>query len=76
MNLMMPSMLAWVLGGNEGALRNQDRSPHCRVGDKPKAFDEKVGTSSVLSACITHRKCQRFADDSTLLGQILHGVEE
>lgn len=42
MNLMMPTMLSWVLGGNVGALRNKDRIPHCRVDDKPKAFHEQV----------------------------------
>ena len=42
MNLMMPTMLGWVLGGNTGALRGADRAPHCRVNDKPKAFHEQV----------------------------------
>ena len=42
MNAAMPIMLAWVLGGNTSALRNTDRSPHCRLADKPKTFDEKV----------------------------------
>ncbi|BDA47131.1 Zeaxanthin epoxidase, chloroplastic [Coccomyxa sp. Obi] len=41
MNLMMPTMLGWVLGGNTGALRGADRAPHCRVNDKPKAFHEQ-----------------------------------
>ena len=41
MNLMMPSMLAWVLGGNVGALRMADRVPACRLGDAPKAFHER-----------------------------------
>ena len=42
MNMMMPTMLGWVLGGNTSALRGADRAPHCRVGDKPKAFHEQV----------------------------------
>ena len=41
MNLMMPSMLGWVLGGNTGALRTADRVPSCRLGDAPKAFHER-----------------------------------
>ena len=42
MNAAMPIMLSWVLGGNEQALRSADRQPHCRIDDKPKAFDTKV----------------------------------
>ena len=42
MNAVMPTMLAWVLGGNDNALRSADRQPHCRLDDKPKTFDEKV----------------------------------
>ena len=42
MNAVMPTMLAWVLGGNDSALRSADRQPHCRLDDKPKTFDEKV----------------------------------
>ena len=42
MNAVMPTMLAWVLGGNDKALRSADRQPHCRLDDKPKSFDEKV----------------------------------
>ena len=42
MNAVMPTMLAWVLGGNDSALRSADRQPHCRLEDKPKTFDEKV----------------------------------
>ena len=42
MNAVMPTMLAWVLGGNDKALRSADRQPHCRIDDKPKAFDTKV----------------------------------
>ena len=41
MNLMMPTMLGWVLGGNIGALRTADRVPSCRLGDAPKAFHER-----------------------------------
>jgi zeaxanthin epoxidase len=40
MDLTMPAMLAWVLGGNVSNLKGQDRAPHCRLPDKPKTFDE------------------------------------
>jgi len=39
-NAAMPSMLAWVLGGNKGALRAEDRPLACRAFDKPAGFDE------------------------------------
>ncbi len=42
MDLTMPAMLAWVLGGNVSNLKGQDRAPHCRLPDKPKTFDESV----------------------------------
>lgn len=42
MNLTMPTMLGWVLGGNTSALARSARVPFCRVGDKPKAFCESV----------------------------------
>jgi len=70
MNAVMPTMLAWVLGGNTSALRNTDRYPHCRLADKPKTFDEKVRLlclhcvdtvsqiHTVLSACINTRISQ------------------
>lgn len=45
MNAVMPTMLAWVLGGNDRALRSADRQPHCRLDDKPKSFEEKVQCS-------------------------------
>ena len=45
MDLTMPAMLAWVLGGNVNAFRGADRVPHCRLPDKPKTFHEKVGKS-------------------------------
>lgn len=41
MDLTMPGVLAWVLGGNASNLRFQDRTPHCRLPDKPKTFDEQ-----------------------------------
>jgi zeaxanthin epoxidase len=41
MDLTMPTMLAWVLGGNANKLRFQDRAPHCRLPDKPKTFHEQ-----------------------------------
>ena len=42
MNLTMPTMLSWVLGGNIGALRESSRAPMCRLSDAPKAFKEAV----------------------------------
>lgn len=42
MDLTMPTMLAWVLGGNADKLSFQDRTPHCRLPDKPKTFHEQV----------------------------------
>lgn len=41
MNLTMPTMLGWVLGGNTSNLKNSDRQPHCRIDEKPKAFHEE-----------------------------------
>lgn len=43
MDLTMPGVLSWVLGGNVNALSYEDRAPHCRIPDKPKAFAESVG---------------------------------
>jgi len=40
MDLTMPGVLSWVLGGNVNALSYEDRAPHCRIPDKPKAFAE------------------------------------
>lgn len=42
MNLTMPTVLGWVLGGNTSNLSRSARVPFCRVGDKPKAFCESV----------------------------------
>jgi len=42
MDLTMPAVLSWVLGGNVGAFKDADRASHCRIDDKPKAFDEKM----------------------------------
>ena len=39
-NAAMPAMLSWVLGGNKGALRAEDRPLACRAWDKPAGFDE------------------------------------
>jgi hypothetical protein len=49
MDLTMPTMLAWVLGGNANKLRFQDRAPHCRLPDKPKTFDEQVLTRAAAA---------------------------
>ena len=49
MDLTMPGVLAWVLGGNADKLRFEDRAPHCRLPDKPKTFDESVRTLGLPS---------------------------
>jgi hypothetical protein len=51
MDLTMPTMLAWVLGGNANKLRFQDRAPHCRLPDKPKTFHEQVQKSALPGYC-------------------------
>lgn len=48
MDLTMPGVLAWVLGGNASNLRFQDRTPHCRLPDKPKTFDEQARARRLL----------------------------
>ena len=40
MNLTMPTVLAWVLGGNVSNLEGA-RSAFCRMADQPKGFKEK-----------------------------------
>ena len=50
MNLTMPTMLSWVLGGNTSALARSARVPFCRIGDKPKAFCESVRGAGMLAA--------------------------
>ena len=42
MNLAMPTMLGWVLGGNVQNLSQKDRLPYCNLNEKPKAFDQSV----------------------------------
>ena len=42
MNLAMPTMLSWVLGGNLNVFKTSDRKPICYLCDKPKHFDEQV----------------------------------
>nr|AAO48941.1 zeaxanthin epoxidase precursor [Chlamydomonas sp. W80] len=39
MNLTMPQVLGWVLGGNTENL-DKSRVGHCRIADQPKAFHE------------------------------------
>lgn len=58
MNAVMPTMLAWVLGGNDKALRSADRQPHCRIDDKPKAFDTKVRLPSLVHNRLTLAMCR------------------
>ncbi len=41
MNLTMPSVLQWVLGGNADKFV-EERAPHCLVGDKPRLFGEEA----------------------------------
>ena len=40
MNLTMPTVLAWVLGGNVSNLADA-RASFCRMADQPKGFREK-----------------------------------
>ena len=40
MNLTMPTVLAWVLGGNVSNLEGA-RQSFCRMADQPKGFNEK-----------------------------------
>lgn len=40
MNLTMPSVLAWVLGGNVSNLEGA-RTAFCRMADQPKGFKEQ-----------------------------------
>ena len=40
MNLTMPTVLAWVLGGNVSNLAGA-RTSFCRMADQPKGFHEK-----------------------------------
>ena len=40
MNLTMPTVLAWVLGGNVSNLEGA-RSAFCRMADQPKGFKEQ-----------------------------------
>ena len=42
MNLAMPTMLGWVLGGNIQNLSPEDRLPYCNIEEAPKAFDQSV----------------------------------
>ena len=42
MNLVMPTMLSWVLGGNLNVFKASDRKPLCHLCDKPKHFKEQV----------------------------------
>ena len=42
MNLTMPSVLSWVLGGNVQAFNGSDRSPYCLLAERPKHFHEQV----------------------------------
>jgi zeaxanthin epoxidase len=41
MNLVMPAMLSWVLGGNLRVFKDSDRKPLCHIKDKPKHFAEQ-----------------------------------
>lgn len=40
MNLTMPTVLGWVLGGNTSNLSGA-RDAFCRIADQPKGFDQK-----------------------------------
>ena len=66
MNAVMPTMLAWVLGGNDKALRSADRQPHCRLDDKPKSFDEKVRLLIYICASMFPVKWRRLSSACTV----------
>jgi hypothetical protein len=61
MDVAMPTMLSWVLGGNVGNVEVEDRVGFCRITDKPQAFDERVRMTdrqteeqaSGMLACLT-----------------------
>lgn len=63
MDLTMPAVLGWVLGGNVSAFKDADRASHCRIADKPKAFDQSVSPGPHL--CATEP--QRLAPPSPTL---------
>lgn len=65
MNLTMPSVLSWVLGGNVRAFEGSDRWPYCDLEEKPKAFHEQVLGQSArvyvrMCACVHTRACMHF----------------
>lgn len=72
MDLTMPTMLAWVLGGNADKLRFQDRAPHCRLPDKPKTFHEQVlpapATGCTCKLHVSRNKCCAHTCDEQRLG--------
>jgi zeaxanthin epoxidase len=41
LSLSMPVVLGWVLGGNTGKIKNQDRAQYCTLDDTPRGFEEK-----------------------------------
>ena len=58
MNLAMPTMLGWVLGGNIQNLKQEDRLPYCNLKEQPKGFDQRVRPASLCcpwcTRCGTH----------------------
>ena len=52
MNLVMPTMLSWVLGGNLSVFNASDRRPLCHLCDKPKHFEEQVRFTNLLSLAL------------------------
>ena len=51
MNLAMPTMLSWVLGGNLSVFDGSDRRPLCHLCDKPKHFEEQVPHCKLIPSC-------------------------
>lgn len=54
MNLTMPTMLSWVLGGNVQAFAGSDRNPHCVIAEKPKHFHEQVCPAAPSQGLMCH----------------------
>lgn len=41
MRASMPMVLGWVLGGNTGKIKVEDRAQYCKIDDVPHGFSEK-----------------------------------
>ena len=71
MNLTMPTVLSWVLGGNVSAFEGSDRNPYCTISERPKEFHEQVPDCNGLAAltvygCSTHCVASASCEPSLL----------